>query len=164
MTSYSFDAKADKCLMIKPVLVGRRNPEMPSSGMDPRIPVAVILVDLAAMFFTTVYWEHILKLPIDSRLVYAIVGIGLIPTLYLLIGMFLSKGDKEEIKGDIQTMGNGIKEEIKGEIQTMGNTLLRIELLLGGSPVRDHPSGPPLDRTWKCWRQSGESPERSSRT
>ena len=152
MTSYSFDAKADKCLMIKPVLVGRRNPEMPSSGMDPRIPVAVILVDLAAMFFTTVYWEHILKLPIDSRLVYAIVGIGLIPTLYLLIGMFLSKGDKEEIKGEIQTMGNGIKGEIqtmgngiKGEIQTMRNILLRIELLLGGSPVRDHPGGPPTD-------------------
>ena len=63
------------------------------------------------------------------------------PTLYLLAGTFLSKGDKEEIKGDIQTMGNGIK----GEIQTMGNTLLRIELLLGGSPARGRPSGPPSD-------------------
>ena len=116
--------------MIKPVLMGRRNPETPSSGMDPRIPAAAILGNLAAMFFTTVYWEHILKLPIDSWLVYAVVGVGLIPTLYLLIGMFLSKGDKEEIKG---------------EIQIMGNTLLRIELLLGGSPVRDQPGGPPPD-------------------
>ena len=36
MTPYSLDAKAGKCLMIKPVLVGRRNPETPSSGIDPR--------------------------------------------------------------------------------------------------------------------------------
>ena len=50
--------------------------------------------------------------------------------MYLLVGTFLSKGDKEEIKG---------------EIQTMGNTLMRIELLLGGSPVQDHPGGPPPD-------------------
>ena len=152
VTSYSFDAQADKYMMIKPVLVGRRNPETPSSGMDPRIPVAVILGDLVAMFLITVYWEQILELPIDSRLVYAVFGVGLIPTLYLLIGMFLSKGDKKEIKGEIQTMGNGIKGEIqtmgngiKGEIQTMGNTLMRIELLLGGGSVQDHPGGPPPD-------------------
>ena len=105
MTPYSFDAQADKYMMIKPVLVGRRNPETPSSGMDPRIPVAVILGDLVAMFLITVYWEHVLELPVDSRLVYAVFGVGLIPTLYLLVGMFLSKGNKEEIKGEIQTMG-----------------------------------------------------------
>ena len=106
MTSYSFDAQADKYMMIKPVLVGRRNPETPSSGMDPRILVAVILGNLVAVFLITVYWEHVLKLPVDPRLVYAVFGVGLIPTLYLLVGMFLSKGDKEEIKGEIQTMGN----------------------------------------------------------
>ena len=137
MTSYSFDAQADKYMMIKPVLVGRRNPETPSSGMDPRILVAVILGNLVAVFLITVYWEHVLKLPVDPRLVYAVFGVGLIPTLYLLVGMFLSKGDKEEIKGEIQTIGNGIK----GEIQTMGNTLLRIELLLYRRiKVRDHSS------------------------
>ena len=54
---------------------------------------------------TTVYWEHVLKLPADPRLVYAVVGVGLMPTLYLLAGTFLSKGDKEEIRGEIQTMG-----------------------------------------------------------
>ena len=105
MTSYSFDAKAGKCLMIKPVLVDRRNSETPSSGMDPRIPVAAILGNPVAVFLTTVYWEHVLKLPVDPRLVHAVVGVGLIPTLYLLAGTFLSKGDKEEIKGEIQTMG-----------------------------------------------------------
>ena len=68
-----------------------------------------------AAFLTTVYWEHVLKLPADPRLVYAVFGVGLMPTLYLLVGTFLSKGGKEEIKG---------------EIQTMGNTLLRIELPL----------------------------------
>ena len=105
MTSYSFDAKDGKCLMIKPVLVGRRTPETPCSGMDPRMPVAVILADLVAVFLTTVYWEHVLKLPADPRLVHVVFGVGLMPTLYLLAGTFLSKGDKEEIRGEIQTMG-----------------------------------------------------------
>ena len=105
MTSYSFDAKADKYLMIKPVLMGRRNPETPNSRMDPRILVAIILGNLVAVFLITVYWEHVLKLPVDLQLVYTVFGVGLIPTLYLLVGMFLSKGDKEEIKGEIQTMG-----------------------------------------------------------
>ncbi len=130
MTPYSLDAKADKCMMIKPVLVGRRNPKTPNSGMNPRIPVAAILGNPVAVFLTTVYWEHVLKLPADPRLAYAVFGVGLMPTLYLLVGTFLSKGGKEEIKG---------------EIQTMGNTLLRIKFLLGGSPVRDHPGGPPPD-------------------
>ena len=105
MTSYSFDAQADKHMVTKPVLVDRRNPETPSSGMDPRILVAIILGNLVAVFLITVYWEHVLKLPVDPQLVYTVFGVGLIPTLYLLVGMFLSKGDKEEIKGEIQTMG-----------------------------------------------------------
>ena len=105
MTSYSFDAKDGKCLMIKPALVGRRNPETPSSGMDPRMPAATILGNLVAVFLTTVYWEHVLKLPADPRLVHVVFGVGLMPTLHLLAGTFLSKGDKEEIKGEIQTMG-----------------------------------------------------------
>ena len=50
MTPYSSDAKAGKCLMIKPVLVGRRNPETPSSGMDPRIPAAAVLGDTVTAF------------------------------------------------------------------------------------------------------------------
>ena len=105
MTPYGFDAKDGKFLMIKPALVGRRNPETPSSGMDPRMPVAVILGDTVAAFLTTVYWEHVLKLPADPRLVHVVFGVGLMPTLHLLAGAFLSKGDKEEIKGEIQTMG-----------------------------------------------------------
>ena len=105
MTPYGFDAKADKYLMIKPVLMGRRNPETPSSRMDPRILVAIILGNLVAVFLITVYWEHVLKLPADPRLVHVVFGVGLMPTLHLLAGTFLSKGGKEEIKGEIQTMG-----------------------------------------------------------
>ena len=116
--------------MAKLVLMGPRSPETPSSGMDPRIPVAVILVNLVAMLLITLFWEHVLKRPVDAWLVYTIVSVSLIPTLYLLIGMFLSKSDKEEIKG---------------EIQTMGKTLLRIEILLGGDPVQGQPSGSPAD-------------------
>ena len=104
MTPYGFDAKDGKCLMIKPALVGRRNPETPCSGMDPRMPVAAILGDTVAAFLTTVYWKHVLKLPADPRLAYAVFGVGLMPTLHLLAGTFLSKGDKEEIRGEIQTM------------------------------------------------------------
>ena len=50
VTSYSFDAKADKHMVTKPVLVVRRNPETPSSGMDPRMPAAAILGDTATAF------------------------------------------------------------------------------------------------------------------
>ena len=105
MTPYRFDAKDGKCLMIKPALVGRHNPETPCSGMDPRMPAAAILGDTVAAFLTTVCWEHVLKLPADPRLVHAVFGVGLMPTLHLLAGTFLSNGDKEEIKGEIQTMG-----------------------------------------------------------
>ena len=144
--------KVDKYLMAKLVLMGTRNPETPSSGMDPRMPVAVILADLVAMLLITLYWEYVLELPIDSWLVYTVVSLGLIPTLYLLIGMFLNKSDKEEIRGEIQTMGTEIRgeiqtmgTEIRGEIQTMEKTLLRIEILLGGDPVQDQPDGSPAD-------------------